>query len=134
MTALAIPVAQIVIRGELVTVPMVILSGVLVVAALAMIDIRLLVTASRSARPFVPGASKEVSGETDRAISIDPDDLEKKLKIVVPDISPKNNFAIDYESRYVDGSAYFILLKDDSINNYKFTLDILNSYIAECYY
>ena len=64
----------------------------------------------------------------------DPDDLEQRLKIVVPDISPKNNFAIDYEGRYVDGSAYFILLKYSDVRHYRYILGLLNSSLCEFYH
>jgi hypothetical protein len=64
----------------------------------------------------------------------DPDDMKTKLKIVVPDISPKNNFAIDYGKNFVSGSAYYILLENDEIENYHYILGILNSYLIEFYY
>lgn len=64
----------------------------------------------------------------------DPDLMERALKIVVPDISPKNNFAIDHSRRYVDGSAYFIVLKDESLENYRYVLGILNSYVCEYFH
>jgi hypothetical protein len=64
----------------------------------------------------------------------DPDDMEQRLKIVVPDISPKNNFAIDYNGRYVAGSAYFILLKHSDVDNYKYILGLLNSSVCEFYH
>jgi adenine-specific DNA-methyltransferase len=64
----------------------------------------------------------------------DPDLMERECKIVVPDISPKNNFAIDHERRYVDGSAYFIVLKDQSLENYRYVLGILNSYVCEYFH
>ena len=61
-------------------------------------------------------------------------DMLLPLKIVVPDISPKNNFAIDRSGRFVDGSAYFILLKDSREENYQFVLGILNSFVMEFFY
>ncbi|HME51352.1 MAG TPA: N-6 DNA methylase [Candidatus Lokiarchaeia archaeon] len=64
----------------------------------------------------------------------DPDLMEQEFKIVVPDISPKNNFAIDHSGRYVDGSAYFVILKGQSLENYRYVLGILNSYVCEYFH
>jgi hypothetical protein len=64
----------------------------------------------------------------------DPYLLERDRKIVVPDISPKNNFAIDYHGCYVDGSAYFLVLKEDSDNFYRYILGLLNSYVCEYFH
>ncbi len=61
------------------------------------------------------------------------DDLERP-KIVVPDISPKNNFAIDYNGNYIGGTAYFAILKNSSVNNLRFILAILNSSLSEFYH
>lgn len=64
----------------------------------------------------------------------DSDDFECGIKIVVPDISPKNNFAIDFKNKYVVGSAYYIKLKNEDLIDAKVILAQLNSYILEFYH
>lgn len=64
----------------------------------------------------------------------DPEDFEIEFKIVVPDISPKNNFSIDLGKRYVDGSAYYIILNTDDITDALLILAQLNSYLLEFYH
>lgn len=64
----------------------------------------------------------------------DPDDMSVCPKIVVPDISNKNNFAIDHHGHYVDGSAYFIILANSREEYHRYIIGLLNSYVAEFYH
>ena len=62
--AIAIPFFKIVIRDQSLDWLTFLMIIVLFVAGLSMIDPTILVTVSRAVRPFVPGASKNISGDT----------------------------------------------------------------------
>ena len=56
-----------------------------------------------------------------------------KLRIVTPEISDRNNFALT-KSFFGNTKTYHILLKNPSVSNYSFFLGLLNSSLIEFYY
>lgn len=63
----------------------------------------------------------------------DPADM-RRPKLVVPDISPCNNFAVDTEGSFVEGTAYFILLKNEAPDFLLSVRDALNSEACDFYH
>ncbi len=61
----------------------------------------------------------------------DPDTMMSHLKIITPDISNRNNFALDQSQSFIDGSCYIIVLKENTLENNLFILGQLNSAILE---
>ncbi len=57
----------------------------------------------------------------------------KKLRIVVPEISERNNFALTNQF-YGNTKTYHIMLEGQSENNYYYFLGLLNSSLIEYYY
>lgn len=56
------------------------------------------------------------------------------LKIVTPDISTRNNFALDQNNHYCLDTCKFIVLDKKYWRYYKFILGLLNSYLMEFYF
>jgi len=63
-----------------------------------------------------------------------PELMQSSLKIVTPDISPVNNFALDDKQFFIDGTCYIIILKEKSRLYYCYVLGVLNSHIVEFYH
>lgn len=57
----------------------------------------------------------------------------KKLRIVVPEISDNNNFALTNEF-FGNTKTYHIILKENKIENYHYILGLLNSKLIDFYY
>ena len=56
------------------------------------------------------------------------------LKIVTPDISTHNCFALDDKGLFVNGTCFYILLKEDSLEHYLLVLSLLNSSVLEFFH
>ncbi|MBM3239507.1 hypothetical protein FJZ31_24705 [Candidatus Poribacteria bacterium] len=63
-----------------------------------------------------------------------PNDFVRDYKIVTPDITTRNNFALDTKSYFCLGSCFVIILKDETAENYKYMLGILNSKVLEYFH
>jgi type I restriction-modification system DNA methylase subunit len=55
----------------------------------------------------------------------------EQTKIVTPNLSKHNHFALDVENRYIEHDCYLIILKNKDINYYKYLLGLLNSKVIE---
>jgi len=55
----------------------------------------------------------------------------EQLKIITPNLSRNNNFALDNFNFYFDHDCYGIILKDKKLSNYKYVLGLLNSRALE---
>ena len=65
----------------------------------------------------------------------DPDIFEAKPKIVTPDISTNNSFAMDFEGKwYCLDTCFIIVLKEEFLKYYTFLIALLNSDILEFYF
>jgi len=62
-----------------------------------------------------------------------PSDFSKR-KIVTPDISSHNRFALDDKGFYINGTCFYLILKDDSDAAYYSILGLLNSKIIEYFH
>jgi len=62
-----------------------------------------------------------------------PESAFEVIKIVTPNLSKENNFALDKENYYFDHDTYSIILKDKSEPFNKFVLGLLNSDLLEFY-
>jgi len=58
----------------------------------------------------------------------------KPLKIITPDISTHNRFALDDKGLFVNGTCYYILLKEESLEHYLLVLSLLNSSVLEFFH
>ncbi|MEB3341513.1 Eco57I restriction-modification methylase domain-containing protein [Okeania sp.] len=58
----------------------------------------------------------------------------QNLKIVTPDISTHNCFAIDNKGLFVNGTCFYILLKEESLEHYLLILSLLNSKVLEFFH
>lgn len=58
----------------------------------------------------------------------------RNIKIVTPDISSSNRFAIDANGQFVNGSCFYIILKNKSISTYYSILGLLNSSVIEYFH
>ncbi len=58
----------------------------------------------------------------------------KKPKLVTPDISSSNRFAIDSKGFFVNGTCFYVILKDKSDLSYYSVLGLLNSKIIEYFH
>jgi hypothetical protein len=58
----------------------------------------------------------------------------KSLKIVTPDISTHNRFALDDKGLFVNGTCFYILLKEVSLEHYLLVLSLLNSSVLEFFH
>ncbi len=58
----------------------------------------------------------------------------RQRKIVTPDISSSNKFAIDEKGFFVNGTCFYIILKDQSDWSYYFILGLLNSKVIEFFH
>jgi len=58
----------------------------------------------------------------------------KSLKIVTPDISTHNCFALDDKGLFVNGTCFYILLKEVSLEHYLVVLSLLNSSVLEFFH
>ena len=67
-------------------------------------------------------------------VPLKPDIFEDYLKIVTPDISQNNRFAIDFEGNYCKGSCYIIKLNEKNKDFYFYIVSYLNSKICEFYH
>lgn len=56
------------------------------------------------------------------------------LKLVTPDISTGNCFALDDKGLFVNGTCFYILLKNSSIEDYLLVLSLLNSSVLEFFH
>jgi hypothetical protein len=56
------------------------------------------------------------------------------LKLVTPDISTRNCFALDDKGLFVNGTCFYILLKNSSIEHYLLVLSLLNSSVLEFFH
>jgi len=55
-------------------------------------------------------------------------------KIITPDISSQNRFAIDNKGFYVNGTCFYLILKDNSDISYYSILGLLNSKVMEYFH
>jgi type I restriction-modification system DNA methylase subunit len=55
----------------------------------------------------------------------------EQTKIITPNLSRNNNFALDIDEFYLDHDCYGIILKDKKLSNYKYILGLLNSKALE---
>jgi methylase of polypeptide subunit release factors len=62
-----------------------------------------------------------------------PDDFRQR-KIITPDISSHNRFALDDKSFFVNGTCFYIILKDKSDDSYFSILGLLNSKVIEYFH
>lgn len=62
-----------------------------------------------------------------------PNDFRQR-KLITPDISSHNRFAIDDKAFFVNGTCFYIILKDKSDNSYYSILGLLNSKIIEYFH
>lgn len=60
-----------------------------------------------------------------------PSDYFEQTKIITPNLSKHNHFALDFENLYIEHDCYIIVLNNKDINNYKYLLGILNSKTIE---
>jgi methylase of polypeptide subunit release factors len=58
----------------------------------------------------------------------------KSLKIITPDISTHNRFALDDKGLFVNGTCFYILLKEESLEHYLLVLSLLNSSVLEFFH
>ena len=58
----------------------------------------------------------------------------KSVKIITPDISTHNRFALDDKGFFVNGTCFYILLKERSIEHYLLVLSLLNSSVLEFFH
>ncbi|MEN8217442.1 MAG: N-6 DNA methylase [Pseudomonadota bacterium] len=58
----------------------------------------------------------------------------KPLKIITPDISTHNRFALDDKGLFVNGTCFYILLKEVSVEHYLLVLSLLNSSALEFFH
>ncbi|TGO02131.1 hypothetical protein PN36_29935, partial [Candidatus Thiomargarita nelsonii] len=58
----------------------------------------------------------------------------KSLKIITPDISTHNRFALDDKGLFVNGTCFYILLKEVSLEHYLLVLSLLNSSVLEFFH
>ncbi len=62
-----------------------------------------------------------------------PNDFRQR-KLITPDISAHNRFAIDDGAFFVNGTCFYIILKDKSDNSYFSVLGLLNSKVIEYFH
>jgi hypothetical protein len=55
----------------------------------------------------------------------------EQTKIITPNLSKNNNFALDTSNFYLDHDCYGIILKDKKLSNYQYILGLLNSKVLE---
>ena len=55
----------------------------------------------------------------------------EQTKIITPNLSRNNNFALDSNRFYLDHDCYGIILKDKKLSTYKYVLGLLNSKVLE---
>jgi adenine-specific DNA-methyltransferase len=58
----------------------------------------------------------------------------RQRKIVTPDISTRNCFALDEQGFFVNGTCFFIILKPDTLTFYHAILGLLNSNVIEYFH
>lgn len=58
----------------------------------------------------------------------------KCLKIITPDISTHNRFALDEKGLFVNGTCFYILLKQESLEHHLLVLSLLNSRVLEFFH
>ncbi len=58
----------------------------------------------------------------------------KQLKLVVPDIATRNSFALDDQGFFINGTCFYILLRDPSLEHYLLMLGLLNSRVLEFFH
>lgn len=58
----------------------------------------------------------------------------KPLKIITPDISTHNRFALDDKGLFVNGTCFYILLKEESFEHHLLVLSLLNSRVLEFFH
>lgn len=86
-----------------------------------------------SKRKYYGKSVKQLHDSWFPLIHAKPKDAFETIKIVTPNLSKENNFALDKENYYFDHDTYCILLKnkDESFN--KYILGLLNSLLLEFY-
>ena len=57
-----------------------------------------------------------------------------KIKIITPDISATNRFALDSEGFFVNGTCFYIILKNQTVHENLLTLALLNSRVIEYFH
>jgi adenine-specific DNA-methyltransferase len=57
-----------------------------------------------------------------------------QLKLITPDIAPENRFALDTGNYFVNGTCFYIILKDQSIEYNLLILALLNSKVLEFFH
>jgi hypothetical protein len=62
-----------------------------------------------------------------------PNDFRQR-KLITPDISSHNRFAIDDRAFFVNGTCFYIILRDKSDNSYYSLLGLLNSKVIEYFH
>ncbi|MBI5463786.1 MAG: hypothetical protein HY966_02380, partial [Ignavibacteriales bacterium] len=58
----------------------------------------------------------------------------RQRKIITPDISSQNRFALDDKTFFVNGTCFYIILKDKSDDSYYSILGLLNSKVMEYFH
>jgi type I restriction-modification system DNA methylase subunit len=75
----------------------------------------------------------ELSGNWWSLVHPIPPEYFDQTKIVTPNLSKHNHFALDTESLFIEHDCYVIVLKNKDINEYKYLLGLLNSKAIEFY-
>ncbi len=57
-----------------------------------------------------------------------------KIKIITPDISSTNRFALDQKGYFVNGTCFYIILKDQSVETNLAMVSLLNSKVMEYFH
>jgi len=86
-----------------------------------------------SKRKYYGKSVKQLYGSWFPLIHTKPKDAFETIKIVTPNLSKENNFALDNEDYYFDHDTYCILLKNKDESFYKYILGLLNSLLLEFY-
>lgn len=63
-----------------------------------------------------------------------PSDFVRNYKLVTPDITTRNNFALDTNGYFCLGSCFIIILKNETDKHYRYMLGILNSKVLEYFH
>jgi hypothetical protein len=58
----------------------------------------------------------------------------KQLKLIVPDIASRNRFALDEQRFFVNGTCFYIVLRDQSFEHNLLILALLNSKVLEFFH
>lgn len=84
-------------------------------------------------RKYYGKSVKQLHGSWFPLIHAKPKDAFETIKIVTPNLSKENNFALDKENYYFDHDTYCILFKNRDESFHKYILGLLNSLLLEFY-